>query len=118
MTYKITVIFFLILSCLFFPVYGFTFNNPSANFRQSQDSSTPPVQTKMHQIIVYSLDQVPVSGFLVGIKSDTLIILSSGQTVKIPRFELVKAIILKNNQDQAVTKLGMIIGLYTGNLLF
>jgi hypothetical protein len=117
MTYKITVIFFLILSCLLFPVYGFTFNTPPANFSHWQDSSAPPVQTKMQQIIVYTLDQAPVSGFMVGIKSDTLIILSSGQTVKVSRSDLSKVIILKENKDKIGLKLGMIMGLYVGNLL-
>jgi len=116
MIHKITVKFLLILICFLYPVNGFTFDNTTASFSQSQDSSKLLTKTNLQRIIVFSQDQAPLTGYLAGIKSDTLIIQSSGQTRKVPRSELIKVIIFKNEVDHTALNLGMIMGFYIGNL--
>ena len=114
---NITVMFLLILISFLYPVYGFTLDKFSASCSQSPDSAMFQTKTKLQQIIVFSRDQAPVSGFLVGIKSDILTILSSGQKREVARADLIRVIILKNDTDNTASKLGLIMGLYIGNLL-
>jgi len=111
----------------FFPVLVLVLliNTWEINGQQLDTSSShlvPERQTALrvlfNKVLVYFRDGSYLSGLLVGVENNLLVLRTKGQDEKIPLNNLVKVIIETDKETNRYALYGMLMGTYLGNIIF